>query len=59
MDAKYKLRASELAEDVAALSLDEQALLRRRPKKASAYETLKKVSQPISTCQYCLSPPWQ
>ncbi|BDA45673.1 Transcription elongation factor SPT6 [Coccomyxa sp. Obi] len=42
VDAKYKLRASELAEDVAALSIDERALLRRRPKKTSAYETLKK-----------------
>ncbi|CAL8470742.1 g10284 [Coccomyxa elongata] len=41
VDAKYKLRASELADDVAALSIEEQAL-RRRPKKTSAYETLKK-----------------
>ena len=44
VEAKYKLRASELAESVAALNLDEQAPLTRRPKKTSAYETLRKVS---------------
>lgn len=55
VDAKYKMRASELADDVAALGVEEQAL-RRRPKKTSAYEALKKVSKPISTCQDCPSP---
>ncbi len=47
MEAKYKLKAAELAEGIADLNIDDQAPLTRRPKKTSAYETLRKVGMHV------------
>ncbi len=62
VDAKYRLQVSALAESVAGLNIQEEVSRKRRPRKTSAYETLKKVHLAffLPLVISCTQPPfWQ